>query len=165
MRVLEVLEEGVADGTHIGAQVYVSRHGEVLVDAALGEARVGVPMTTDTMMTWFSMTKAVTALAVAQQWERGALEVDAPVARYLPEFGAKGKEAVTIEQVLTHTAGFPFAPLGYPKMLSRETRLESMAKWRLDWEPGSRLQFHLTAAAWVVAELIERNVARASESV
>ncbi len=63
---------------------------------------------------------------------------------------------MTVEQVLTHTAGFPFAPLGYPKMLDRQTRLDAMGRWRLDWEPGSRLQFHLTAAAWVIAELVER---------
>jgi CubicO group peptidase (beta-lactamase class C family) len=86
----------------------------------------------------------------------GLLDVSERVGDIVPEFATNGKEVVTVEQVLTHTAGFPFAPLGYPKMLSRETRLEAMARWRLDWEPGSRLQFHLTAAAWVVAELIER---------
>jgi CubicO group peptidase (beta-lactamase class C family) len=63
---------------------------------------------------------------------------------------------VTTHQLLTHTAGFPFAPLGYPKMLHRADRLEAMAKWRLTFEPGTRLQFHLTSAAWVIAELVER---------
>ncbi len=58
--------------------------------------------------------------------------------------------------MLTHTAGFPFAPLGYPKMLDRSRRLDAMARWRLDYEPGSRFQFHLTGAAWVIAELVER---------
>ena len=74
----------------------------------------------------------------------------------IPEFATNGKDVVTVEQVLTHTAGFPFAPLGYPKMLDRSQRLEAFARWRLDWEPGSRLQFHLTGAAWVIAELVER---------
>ena len=69
----EVLEQGVVDGTHIGAQIYVSRGREVLADYAVGMARPGVPMTTDSLMIWFSMTKAVTAVAVAQQWERGNL--------------------------------------------------------------------------------------------
>ena len=61
-----------------------------------------------------------------------------------------------MRQVLTHTAGFPFAPLGYPTMLHRAERLEAMAKWRLTYEPGTQLQFHLTSAAWVIAELVER---------
>jgi len=58
MRVLEVLEQGVADGTHIGAQLFISQAGSVVADLAVGEARAGVGMTTDTLMTWFSMSKA-----------------------------------------------------------------------------------------------------------
>jgi CubicO group peptidase (beta-lactamase class C family) len=85
-----------------------------------------------------------------------AIALDERVGDIIPEFATNGKEVVTVEQVLTHTAGFPFAPLGYPKMLERERRLEAFARWRLDWEPGSRLQFHLTSAAWVIAELVER---------
>jgi len=65
--VLDVLEKGIADGTQIGAQLYVSRGGAVVADVALGRARADVDMRTDSMMTWFSMTKAVTAVAVAQQ--------------------------------------------------------------------------------------------------
>jgi hypothetical protein len=67
MRVVEVLEQGIADGSHIGAQLYVSRAGEVLADVAIGKAALGTAalgraraeraMTTDTMMTWFSMTR------------------------------------------------------------------------------------------------------------
>jgi CubicO group peptidase (beta-lactamase class C family) len=58
--------------------------------------------------------------------------------------------------VLTHTGGFPFAPLGYPKMLDHGKRLEAFAKWRLDSEPGTQLAFHLTSAGWVIVELVER---------
>lgn len=78
------------------------------------------------------------------------------VAAIIPEFAPNGKETVTVEQVLTHTAGFPFAPLGYPKMLDREQRLAAFGRWRLDYPPGSRFQFHLTSAAWLVAEIVER---------
>ena len=109
MRVLEVLEQGIADGTQIGAQVYVSHGGSVVADVAVGDARDGVEMTTDTLMTWFSMTKAVTAVAVAQQWERGAFDLDDPVVRFVPEFGLHGKDRVTIRHLLTHTAGIPDA--------------------------------------------------------
>jgi CubicO group peptidase (beta-lactamase class C family) len=48
------------------------------------------------------------------------------------------------------------APLGYPKMKDREARLAAFSRWKLAWEPGSRLEFHLTSAAWVIAELVER---------
>ena len=63
--------------------------------------------------------------------------LDERVADVIGEFGTNGKDVVTLEQVLTHTAGFPFAPLGYPKMLDRQTRLEAFGRWRLDFEPGS----------------------------
>jgi CubicO group peptidase (beta-lactamase class C family) len=46
--------------------------------------------------------------------------------------------------------------MGYPKMLDRSDRLAAFGRWRLDWEPGSQFQFHLTSAAWVIAELVER---------
>ncbi len=86
----------------------------------------------------------------------GLLRLDEQVAAIIPEFAPNGKETVTVEQVLTHTAGFPFAPLGYPKMLEREQRLAAFGRWRLDTPPGTRFQFHLTAAAWLIAEIVER---------
>ena len=62
-------------------------------------------MTPDSMVVWFSMTKPSVAVSVAQQWERGALELDDPVVRHLPEFGAHGKDSITLRHLLTHTAG------------------------------------------------------------
>lgn len=84
------------------------------------------------------------------------LDVSRTVASYIPEFATNGKDSVTVEQVVTHVGGFPLAPLGYPAMLHREDRLAAFAKWRLTYEPGTELQFHLTSAAWVIAELCER---------
>ena len=103
-RTTAVLEAGMANGTHLGAQLSVSCHGAV-ADLALGIAAPDVAMTVDSMMIWFSMSKATCAVAVAQQWERGALRIDDPVVRFLPEFAKHDKESVTIRHLLTHTAG------------------------------------------------------------
>ena len=103
-----------------------------------------------------SVGRTVVAGVVWKLLGEGVLDLDERVADVIPEFATNGKEVVTVRQVLTHTAGFPFAPLGYPKMLHRADRLEAMAKWRLTYEPGTQLQFHLTSAAWVIAELVER---------
>jgi CubicO group peptidase (beta-lactamase class C family) len=78
------------------------------------------------------------------------------VADHIPEFGENGKAAVTIEQVLLHTSGFPRAPLGPPRWLTRDARLATFAKWRLNWEPGTRFEYHATSAHWVLAELLTR---------
>ncbi len=86
----------------------------------------------------------------------GLLHLDDRVADIIPEFGTNGKDVVTVKQVLTHTSGFPMAPLGYPKMKDRSARLAAFSQWRLTYEPGTKLQWHLTSAAWVIAELVER---------
>src|SRR5438046_788508 len=109
MRVVDVLAEGVENGTQIGAQLYVAHKGSGVAALPSGRARADVGMTAAAWMTWFAMAKAVTAVAVAQQWARGAFDVDEPAARYLPELAAGSKGAVTIRHLLTHTAGLPNA--------------------------------------------------------
>ena len=160
MRVEEVLQQGIDDGTQIGAQLYVSHRGEVVADLALGDAREdGVPMTTDSMMIWFSMTKAVTAVAVAQQWERGALDIERPVLEYIPEFGAHGKDVITLRHLLTHTAGIPFADGILEGQPWRETNAENLARIcdaRLNYEPGTRAGYHPAAGMTVLGEIVAR---------
>jgi CubicO group peptidase (beta-lactamase class C family) len=159
MRVIEVLEQGISDGTHIGAQVYVSREGEVVADCALGDARSSVPMTTGTLMNWFSMTKAVTAVAVAQQWEAGALDIDAAAARYVPEFGANGKYEITLRHLLTHTAGIPNADGMLQGQAWRESRAENLARIYAaapEYPPGTRAGYHAAAGMTVLGEVVAR---------
>lgn len=157
MRCTEVLERGLADGDHVGAQCFVSHRGETVLDVALGEARAGVPMTPDTMMIWFSMTKAVTAVAVAREWERGRLDVEAPVARYLPAFAANGKETVTLRHLLTHTAGIPDADgmlAGLPWRESSEENLARICAAPLEYPPGTRAGYHPAAGMTVLGAVI-----------
>ncbi len=90
---------------HLGAQLYVSRDGETLTDGAFGEAQPGVPMTADSIPLWLSAGKPIAAVAIARFWESGRLDLDDAVARFIPEFAAKGKQGVTIRHLLTHTAG------------------------------------------------------------
>ncbi|GAA2735606.1 serine hydrolase domain-containing protein [Pedococcus aerophilus] len=81
-----------------------------------------VPMRDDTVFDLASVSKLFTSLAVVQLVEEGAVSLEAPVATYLPEFAAGGKEAVTIRQLLTHTSGFTsWLPLWskYPDKASR----------------------------------------------
>jgi len=104
----------------------------------------------------FSATKGFVAGAIYQLIDEGRLEVSHPVSEYFPEFAANGKQAITVEQVMTHTSGFPQAPLPPALWNDHDARVERMASWRLNWEPGSRFEYHPTSAHWVLAELIER---------
>lgn len=158
-RTAAVIAAGIADGTHIGAQVSVSHDGAVH-DLAVGESRPGVAMTGDSMMIWFSMSKAACAVAVAQQWEREAIRLDAPVATYLPEFGANGKDRVTIRHLLTHTGGFPWADGIIKARPWRESVDENRARIYaapLDdgWVPGRRAAYHPTSGHTVLGAIVE----------
>ena len=105
-RTLAVIEQGRVAGWHVGFQLYVSRGGEVLADVGLGDARPGVSMRSNTLMLWFSAGKPLAAVAIAQLWERGRVDLDDPVCAYIPEFGGHGKATVTLRHLLTHTGGF-----------------------------------------------------------
>src|SRR5439155_8543465 len=86
----------------------------------------------------------------------GMLDIARPVAHYIPEFATNDKERVTVEQVLLHTAGFPNAPMAPVEGADAVTRVKRFTEWTLEWEPGSRFEYHALAAHWVLAELIER---------
>ena len=81
-----------------------------------------VPMGEDTIFDMASVSKLFTSIVVMQQIERGAIQLEEPVATYLPAFAARGKEAITVRQLLTHTSGLkPWMPLwsGWPDKASR----------------------------------------------
>jgi CubicO group peptidase (beta-lactamase class C family) len=144
-------------GLHLGAQIYVSLHGEVVADAALGENAPGEPLTRDHLMLWLSSTKPVTALCVAQLWERGRLELDDPVARHIPEFAAHGKDGITVRHLLTHTAGIRMLDTGWPAA-SWEELIARIAGSRPEprWPPGRRAGYHLASSWFVLGELVRR---------
>ncbi|MQA98384.1 MAG: serine hydrolase [Streptosporangiales bacterium] len=79
-------------------------------------------MRPDTIFDLASVSKLFTSIVVMRQIDAGRVELDAPVARYVPEFAANGKERVTVRQLLTHTSGLPaWLPLwsAYPDVPSR----------------------------------------------
>ncbi|ARE37764.1 serine hydrolase (plasmid) [Rhodococcus sp. BH4] len=147
---LRRIENEIDRGLLPSAQVAVAHDGVIVADATFGDA---LPTTRYVLQ---SAGRPVVAGVVWKLISDGVLDIGRPVAEYIPEFASNGKDSVTVEQVLTHTGGFPLAPLGFPAMLSRSARLEAFAKWRLTYEPGTRLEFHLTSAAWIAGELCER---------
>jgi len=85
-----------------------------------------VPMRPDSIFDLASVSKLFTSIAVLQQVERGRLDLDATVASYLPPFGARGKDQVTVRQLLTHTSGLPaWLPL-YSRWATPEARIAAV---------------------------------------
>lgn len=140
----------VDDGLLPSCQVAVAREGRLAAWVSLGDADPG------SHYVIFSATKALTAGAAWLLIGEGLLDVSSRVSDLIPEFGTNGKEDVTVEQVMLHTSGFPGAPMGPPEWSERASRLERFSRWRLNWEPGSKFEYHPTSAHWVLAELIER---------
>ena len=98
----------VDEGFLPSAQVALARDGELIAFEAFGDA------TTDTRYVVFSCTKAFVAGAMWALIGDGLVDVSKRVVEYVPEFGTNGKDVITVEQVMLHTAGFPHAPLGPP---------------------------------------------------
>ena len=132
------------------AQIAVARHGKIVLFETFGDA------SNNTLYCVFSATKAITSAAAWLLVERDKLGLQRKVAEIVPEFGTNGKDAVTVEQLFLHTAGFPSAPFRPVEWFDRERRLGRFAQWRLNWPPGSRFEYHPTASMWVIAEIIER---------
>lgn len=141
------------------AQVAIGRHGRIAGVRTFGTATQGgarKPATDDTLYCIFSSVKGVVATALWALIEEGLLRLDETVASIIPEFAGFEKDAITVEQVMLHIAGFPTAPM-HPRLWEdRAGRLERMKGWRLNWEPGSRFEYHATSAHWVLVEVITR---------
>ncbi|GGT79593.1 serine hydrolase domain-containing protein [Streptomyces lateritius] len=96
-----------------------------------------IPMAEDTVFDLASVSKLFTSILAVQQIERGALELEAKVTAYLPEFGGGGKQDVTVRQLLTHTSGFrSWIPLY--KEPTREGKLRLLWNEALTGPPGTR---------------------------
>jgi CubicO group peptidase (beta-lactamase class C family) len=153
------VQRDVDEGRLPSAQVAIARRGKLAGMRTFGQAVQGGalrPATDETLYTIFSATKAIVAAAVWTLFEDGKLRLDERVAEIIPEFASNGKENITVEQVLLHQGGFPLAPLGPGRWETRAGRLEAFGRWRLNWEPGSRFEYHASSAHWVLVEIIER---------
>jgi CubicO group peptidase (beta-lactamase class C family) len=156
-RTADAIAADFAAGQHKGFQLYVSLRGETVANAASGEAAPGVPMTPDTLVTWLSSGKPLTAVAIGLLWQRGLLTLDDPVAKHVPEFARNGKGAVTIRHLLTHTGGFPKVETDYPQATWDESLAAVYAvSLEADWVVGRTGGYHVSASWFVLGEIIQR---------
>jgi CubicO group peptidase (beta-lactamase class C family) len=154
LKAAAVIEAGRLEKLHLGAQLYVSRDGQTLADAALGEAQAGARMTADSIPLWLSAGKPIAAVAIARLWESGRLDLDDPVARFIPEFAAKGKQGVTIRHLLTHTAGIRWVEWSE----SWDATIAQICDAPLEprWIPGRTAGYHAFTTWYLLGEIIRR---------
>jgi CubicO group peptidase (beta-lactamase class C family) len=143
---------------HEAAQLVVLRHGQVVVDRAHGCGRRGQPIGRDDPFYTFSTTKPFTAMCVHKLVEQGRLELDAPVARYWPEFGCHGKETATVRHTLLHQAGIP-SPHLYRQVLSWtswQAVCRLVAGYMAEYIPGTKTAYHLVNFGFILGEVVRR---------
>ena len=168
-KLLERARREVDDGLLPSAQVALAHNGEIVAEEAFGEVG-GASASVDHRYCIFSATKPFVASVIWTLMADGLVDPAEKVTTYFPEFadggdagdsgdgeiGDRAKADITLEQVMLHTSGFPHAPMGPPTWNERSSRVERMSSWRLNWEPGTRYEYHPTSAHWVLGEIIDR---------
>ncbi|HTX33091.1 MAG TPA: serine hydrolase domain-containing protein [Solirubrobacteraceae bacterium] len=156
-------------GVHPAVQVCVRRHGKVVLNRAIGHARGNGPNDTAdaervlaspaTPFLIYSGAKGVTAFVVHLAAERGAIDLEDPVAKYIPDYAANGKGEITIAHVLAHRAGvanLPREAFDLDRIEDREFLLDVLCSAKPFGKPGEFLAYHAVSGGFILAEVIRR---------
>jgi len=149
-----------AERGELGAAVCVFVRGAVVADLWGGwsDAARQQRWTADTLVNVFSVGKGLLAACIVRLTGQGLIDPDAIVARYWPEFAARGKTAVTVRQLLSHQAGVPAIrrPLALGSALDWSLMTRVLADEEPWWPPGSGHGYHVNTFGFAVGELIRR---------
>jgi CubicO group peptidase (beta-lactamase class C family) len=158
--VREAFQTNFAERHEVGAAVALSVGGRMVVDLWGGwaDAARTAPWRGDTLVNFFSVGKGFSAACALLLVQRGLLELDSPVTRWWPEFGAAGKTEITLRQILSHQAGLPVvrAPLEDGAMLDWDRMVGALAAQTPWWEPGIAHGYHVNTYGYLVGELVRR---------
>jgi CubicO group peptidase (beta-lactamase class C family) len=167
-RIQGLLDTLVTSGEERGVQVCVYQNGVQIVDASAGTTGGQAPRSVDrdTLFPIFSTMKGIMATAVHILADARQLDYEAPIARYWPEFGANGKEDVTVRQALAHQAAIPYLPddVSQEQLNDWDTMCGIIAGLTPAWKPGTRQFYHAHTLSWILGELIHRVNGRAYQA-
>jgi CubicO group peptidase (beta-lactamase class C family) len=158
--VQEAFAQNFSDYAEVGAAVAVMVDGRMVVDLWGGHADAARtwPWQQDTIANVFSTTKGITAICALQLVDQGLLDLDAPVARYWPEFAEAGKEELPVRYLFSHRAGLPAIRQELPSgaMYDWEAMTTVLAAEEPWWEPGSKHGYHAVTFGHLLGELVRR---------
>ncbi|MSS73089.1 MAG: class A beta-lactamase-related serine hydrolase [Candidatus Latescibacteria bacterium] len=154
-----VLLEAIADGAFPGAVYLVTDRERVLAERALGRqtyAPDAPVVTPDAMYDLASLTKVVVSTTLAMiAYDRGLLDLDAPVTRYLPEFAGGGRERVMVRHLLTHSSGLRAWGALYETCRSKEEILRAICRIEPEAMPGTQAVYS-DLGILLLGEILER---------
>jgi CubicO group peptidase (beta-lactamase class C family) len=144
----------------VGASVCLTLDGKTVVDlwGGIADPTTGRLWDERTVCLVYSCTKGATALTAHVAAARGLVELNAPVVRYWPEFGAHGKDRVTLAQMLCHQSAVPVLREKLPQgaIFDWDVMVERLAAEPPHWAPGTRNGYHGLTFGWTVGEPLRR---------
>lgn len=155
--VRDLLVEGTRSREDFGSQLCIRIEGEVVVDLVAGDR-----LTHDSVTGVYSVSKAVGALALARLIDEGLLDLEQPVSEVWPAFGAQGKEAVTVGQLLSHRAGLPVVEQKVPlhEVLNSAPIAARLAGQMPLWRPDTAFGYHALTIGPMMEEIVRQVVGR-----
>ena len=158
--VREVFENNFDKGLEVGAAFSAYHRGEKVVDlwGGIADEASGRAWDEHTLELVYSTTKGVTAICANKLAQEGELDMDAPVARYWPEFASGGKADVPVSYLLSHQAGLAWidGEMTFEQALSWDPVVDALAEQVPHWEPGSQHGYHAVTYGYLVGEVIRR---------
>ena len=162
--VRDAFAKNFREGREVGASFAATVDGESVVDIWAGHADAARtrPWERDTIVNVYSTTKVMPAIAALILVDRGSIDLDAPVARYWPEFAQAGKEKLPVRYLFSHMSGLA----GFEEPITLETLydwdectslLAAQAPW---WEPGARCGYQAMTHGYLLGELVRRVTGR-----
>ena len=153
-----LIQSHIDEGRYPGAQIALARNGKLALSRTYGNARTEsstVSATNETLFLLFSQTKVLTSSAIWTLVEEGKLSFMDKITDVLPEFAARGKADITLQQVMTHQGGFPSGDVTQATWTDHALMRAQVCDFSLNWTPGTRLDYHPRAAHLVQAMVIE----------
>lgn len=163
---------------HPGISLAIRYKGELIIDRAIGHAQGNGPkdtsrtpkrlLTPDTPVCLFSASKGITAMLVHQMAAEGLIDLDAPVAKYIPEFAQKGKGKVTVAHVLSHRAGVPYIKQRKPDpslIEDWDQVIEIICATKPCNKPGKQQAYHAVSGGFILGEIMRRVTGKALKDI
>ncbi len=158
--VADAFQTNFADDGEIGASFAAFSDGVPIVDIWGGTADSGngTVWSHDTMQIVFSGTKGLVATCLLLLIDRELLDLEAPVARYWPEFGAQGKEAVKVREIVSHAARIPglTVPVTWEEATDGKRMADLVASQPLSSDPRAEATYHALTFGWICGEVLRR---------
>lgn len=152
-------EENFLTRGEIGAAVCIYKDGRKVVDLWGGVARpsTGAPWQRDTLVCMMSVTKSMAAIALFKLIDQGRVDLEAPVARYWPEFAQNGKAAISVRCVMSGMAGLLYADAA-PVNAAYDwaTMIHAYEVQKPEWEPGTAGAYHSISYGFLLGEIVRR---------